>query len=400
MLEGIRASKKTIYFSLALCVVLVAALLWLIKKPQEINYQSTGQVIAPSVNKIRRLLDGVAVNSEAEKNHLVLAAMVDNAPEARPTVGMGQANLLYELPVEGGRTRFMALFDSANQVTQIGPIRSVRPYCLDLAGEYGAVVVHSGGSEQALAEIASDKFNSLNEFYFGKYYWRDSLRIAPHNLFTSITRLRDAWFGKNIADQASFTSWQYKDDGPVTPSPIKTITVQFSSDHSTSVVWQYQISDNTYLRQQELSEKIAAKNILLVYVKAEELKDDLKHISLNLAGGTGRLVAFLDGRVVEGKWQKDSRFARTRLMNSDGSDLTLNAGFRDYSFLGSGCLAVKFSILIAIIRWRPLKSLIILLSELAKIFLANFFIAAAWLGSISKKITPQIFSWAICCNKR
>jgi hypothetical protein len=40
----------------------------------------------------------------------VLAVKVENLPEARPQSGLDRADIIYEEPVEGGITRFIALF--------------------------------------------------------------------------------------------------------------------------------------------------------------------------------------------------------------------------------------------------------------------------------------------------
>ena len=54
-----------------------------------------------------------------------LAIMIDNQSGARPQAGLNSAELVYEIIVEGGLTRYMAVFKNTT-LDQIGPIRSAR----------------------------------------------------------------------------------------------------------------------------------------------------------------------------------------------------------------------------------------------------------------------------------
>src|SRR5699024_11788210 len=55
-----------------------------------------------------------------------LAVMVNNIVRARPQRGLSAAQMLFEIKVEGGITRFMALFNDYNDIQEIGPVRSGR----------------------------------------------------------------------------------------------------------------------------------------------------------------------------------------------------------------------------------------------------------------------------------
>ena len=70
----------------------------------------------------------------------------------------------------------MAVYAGDNEIKEIGPIRSARPYFLDWAKEYDSLFVHCGGSPEALALIAKSDVLDINEFYNGNYFWRDSSR--------------------------------------------------------------------------------------------------------------------------------------------------------------------------------------------------------------------------------
>ena len=67
--------------------------------------------------------------------------MIDNHLDALPQAGLNKAYIVYEMIVEGGETRLMALFKDRD-LEKIGPIRSSRHYFLDYALENDAIYVH------------------------------------------------------------------------------------------------------------------------------------------------------------------------------------------------------------------------------------------------------------------
>ncbi len=97
------------------------------------------------------LLTGLNV-VESNATRRPLAVMVENHPDARPQVGLIHADWVFEAIVEGGITRFMAVFSSEDADT-IGPIRSARPFYVHWAAGLNALYVHAGGSQAALALI-------------------------------------------------------------------------------------------------------------------------------------------------------------------------------------------------------------------------------------------------------
>ena len=70
---------------------------------------------------------------------------IENTPEARPQSGLDVADVVYEEVVEGGITRFWAIFNS-HAPDHVGPIRSVRRMDPDIVSPLGGVVAYSGGT--------------------------------------------------------------------------------------------------------------------------------------------------------------------------------------------------------------------------------------------------------------
>ena len=118
-------------------------------------------------------------------NERPIAIMIDNHKAAMPHAGLSKAYIVYEIIVEGGESRLMALF-KGQDVDKIGPVRSSRHYFLDYALENDAIYVHYGWSPQAESDISNlgvININGITED--ANDFWRTSLRSAPHNVLTS-----------------------------------------------------------------------------------------------------------------------------------------------------------------------------------------------------------------------
>lgn len=114
-----------------------------------------------------------------------IAVMIDNHSGAWPQANLNKAYLVYEIVVEGGETRLMALF-KGQDLDKIGPVRSSRHYFLDYALENDAIYVHHGWSPQAQSDITTLGVNNINGIQeSSKDFWRVKDKSAPHNLFTS-----------------------------------------------------------------------------------------------------------------------------------------------------------------------------------------------------------------------
>ena len=118
-------------------------------------------------------------------NDRPIAVMIDNHNGAWPQAGLQQAYMVYEIIVEGGETRLMALFKGAD-LEKIGPVRSARHYFIDYAMENDAIYVHFGQSPQAQSDIKKFSINDINGISEdGTTFWRVKDKYAPHNAVTS-----------------------------------------------------------------------------------------------------------------------------------------------------------------------------------------------------------------------
>jgi len=336
---GKRKNIKWIIFGIAGGVVVAGVVGFLIFSSYGDNTSSIiTTTTKDSENLVRRVIDGVYV-SEDQSNYFPVAVMIENMVSSRPPSYLSQANVVYEALVEGGITRFMALF-SGQMVTipEMGPVRSARPYYLDWALEYGALYVHVGGSPQAFADIRTYEVFDLNQFFNAQYFWRSDDRQAPHNLYTSGEKMAFALRDLEAGAEGSFTPWKFKKDEALVQRPTveKNITIDFSSVNY-KVEYKYDRTENDYVRYQaeqihrdksvseedEEGTEIRAKNIIVQKVKTSLI--DEGRLAMEVVG-EGEALVFLDGTVITGTWKKDAKDSRTIFYASDGEEIEFNAG--------------------------------------------------------------------------
>ena len=279
-----------------------------------------------------RLIDGVVVNRERAKLKPI-AIMLENHVDSRPIAGLEQASIIYETIVEGDITRFLAIFDGNLASKKIGPIRSARPFFVELAQEWNPVYWHAGGSSEALTMLKQSSMYNVNEISGdGIYFWRDTRRPPPHNLFTSADQIKRALAAKEIATTADFTPWPFKNDEaiPLAEAAVEDITINFSADSWYQVVYRYNPDNNDYTRYQddkihktEAGIILKAKNIIVQHV-TYDIIDDYGRLEINLTG-RGAAEVYRDGSKIEGYWKKTN--GRTYFYNSKNNSLiNLNRG--------------------------------------------------------------------------
>ena len=155
------------------------------KKEEEDKKSTSGSKTDTKETKKLKIVNGDSTSRP-------YAIMINNIVTARPLQsGLQDAYIMYEIIVEGGITRYLALFMDQS-TTRIGSIRSARHYFLDYALENDAIYVHHGQSPQAASDLSALKIDRI-VVDDSKTGWRDkSLKVASeHTLFTSIEKLNN-----------------------------------------------------------------------------------------------------------------------------------------------------------------------------------------------------------------
>lgn len=309
----------------------------MVVKPSVTNTVVAEQVEEEVVTKMARQTDGVLVDPSQAKLYPI-AVMIENAAfgGVRPQSGLSFAQIVYEVVVEGGITRFMAIY-AGDMPEVIGPVRSARPTYLEFASEYDALYAHAGGSPEALQAIDGLAIKSLSALANdSRFFYRDGSKVAPHNLFSSANLLALARRDKGLDTKiAEFDSWVFKDEArPKTKPDVDVwLTIDFGSGPLYVAQYRYTYKTNSYSRWTGDEEQIdavtgkpfAIKNVIVQVVPAAIPAGDGGRINFNVTG-EGKAYIARDGVVVEGTWKKASRTSRTLWYDSTGKEVALNRG--------------------------------------------------------------------------
>jgi hypothetical protein len=286
---------------------------------------------APTSTALYRALDGVEVADATSTNLLPLGVMVENSTDAWPLSGPAKANVVFEAPVEGSITRFFLLFDPTTASGDIGPVRSARPYYVDIAEGFGALYGHVGGSPEALAKIKSmDGFKDLDEYFNGGYFRRSASKPPPHNVFTDVTKLSAAAEKKGWSATSTFASWTYEDAATSTAAASASTTIKVPYAGAYAASWVYDPVERVYTRfqngkvQKDADGKaVTVKNAVLIATDAEVL-DNVGRLRVR-TDGSGDAVIAHDGKIVHGRWTRKNG-ENFRFITADGSDVPLGRG--------------------------------------------------------------------------
>lgn len=282
---------------------------------------------------LRRRIDGVMVKPGMD-NIVPRAVVIENHPDARPLSGLAKANIVYEMEAEGGITRFLALYANTEKIPKIGPIRSARPYFIDIANEYKPVFVHCGGSPEALADIPNSLVHDLNQFYKGSYFWREQSRSAPHNVYSSSAKL-DSYVSARKLSAREYASWDFTDLDTAqkfyeTAEKAASIDILYKNSHF-AVNWIYDIIKNNYTRRQsgqvqadESGDIITADNVI-IQIARQQVIDEKSRIKIALTGSGKAYICAL-GKCRQGKWIKAKRTGRTSFLDEAGKAIVLMPG--------------------------------------------------------------------------
>jgi hypothetical protein len=164
--------------AVAAAALAVAAILVLTSRSTPAKPALTAHASTPAAAGLTSPVTGEPVRTLGP----VIAVKIDNIVNARPQTGINSADIVYVLPVEGGLSRFMAIF-SSRLPPVIGPVRSAREDDIELLGQFGRpAYAFSGAQPQLLPVVENSRIVNLYAGIAGGYF-RDPSRIAPYNLY-------------------------------------------------------------------------------------------------------------------------------------------------------------------------------------------------------------------------
>lgn len=252
-------------------------------------------------------LTGMPVDSEL--THRVIGVMINNLKAARPQSGLLEADIVYEVLAEGEITRLVALYHS-KQPNLIGPVRSARPYYIDLITGYDGVIAHVGGSQAAYAKLRNNNIAYIDDITKSAgAFWRVDYRYPPHNTYVSYSNLQKAMTAFGYRSEGKLPLLKFYDNAQiVTGEPSEQVRIKYFSSYVVDYIYepvkrQYHRSINGLAHTDlESGQQLTAKNILVIRTSHQVL-DSAGRRAIDVTGpGTGYL--FQNGVAREVKWKR------------------------------------------------------------------------------------------------
>lgn len=259
-----------------------------------------------------------------------LSGKIDNHPSARPQVGLDQADIVFEELVEGGMTRYLAVWHS-QLPADIGPVRSVRPMDPDIVSPFGGVFAYSGGQVRFVQMMqAAPVYNAIHgQDDTASTFYRTNAKVAPHNVLVKAPEL----VAQHLDLPAPAPQFQYapsleQASAVVEGSAVAAMTTRFSGFSSPS--WEWDGTQNKFLRFQtngiadsaSSGNQIAATNVVVLFVGIDVV-EDIPTTRL-LMGGKGYVAT--GGSIVEVTWTKAAPEAPIILTTVGGAKVLLSKG--------------------------------------------------------------------------
>lgn len=275
------------------------------------------------------LVDGMSWNRR------VVAVKIDDHRGGRPQSGVQTADAVAETLVEGGLTRWIALFHQSDSPF-LGPIRSVRPTDIGIVLPLGATVIASGGQSWIIDQVTASGVPLLRERDIpSTAMFRISSRKAPHNVYGDTAALRQ------VATKAGFP------DAPPPPmfvwgelpegAPAREVTLQWSEPIAVRWVWdgiRYRRwrdgAPHMWTASDGTTGPVSADSLVVLKSELSEAHPPPgatgSPVPVLATVGQGEALIFANGRVVEGLWIRDSVDKPFSLITREGNPLPVPPG--------------------------------------------------------------------------
>jgi DUF3048 family protein len=263
----------------------------------------------------------------------VVAVKVDNAASARPLqLGLDKAQIVYQELVEGGATRFAAVFVGRGSF-DIGPVRSGRDTDIGIFAPYGRVILgFASANRGVLSDLQHANLSLVPIQYVEGSYVQRGRRAEAYNFFTSLDRL---------ITHAPKPYTNEKDVGfrfGAAPAGGTVVTgrllVTFNNDSHDRISWDarhrgWAIDQNPQPVVMSNGSLVRPHNVLIQWVKVHSGKyvdvEGFNSPESDLVGH-GQAALLRDGHMYMGSWSRKSKDSITQWMTTTGAPLNLEPG--------------------------------------------------------------------------
>jgi hypothetical protein len=237
----------------------------------------------------------------------VLAVKIDNIVYARPQTGLQSADIVYVIPVEGGLTRFMAVY-SARVPPVVGPVRSARQSDLDLLAQFGRpAFAWSGATPHLVPFVERAPIADLYALQVGGYF-RSGSRVAPYNLYANTEQLLAEAKGAAVARDIGFRFGALPAGGTAVTSysvkyPAASYTFRWSARAKRWLAW----IDGAPAEATE-GGQLGGSTVVIQYtqITTSRFEEYGGRPPYAKSTGVGTALVLRDGRVYQVRWSRPS----------------------------------------------------------------------------------------------
>lgn len=255
-----------------------------------------------------------------------LAVKIDNTAKSHPHIGMAQADVVYIEPVEGGLTRLLAVFSSA-QPKEVGPVRSARESDLAILGNYGPIAfAYSGASSYTNRLLEKGEQVNLSYAASSQGYRREKSRPAPYNVIGDPKALLARAKGSVRPQDPGF------EFGPAPPggSAATSVAVRWPAAR-VAFAWdagrkEYLLTTDGKPDADPEGKQLGAGTVVVQVVKTTASKNkDVTGAATPVVQltGTGKVTVLRGGKAWQGTWSRQDLAGPTAFRGDGDARLTM-----------------------------------------------------------------------------
>ncbi|HXK40809.1 MAG TPA: DUF3048 domain-containing protein [Candidatus Paceibacterota bacterium] len=281
----------------------------------------------PGLRRPRASLTGLTCGNYSKRP---IAVMMASDPIARPLSGIGQADVVIEMPVTpNGITRMMAVFQ-CEESAEIGSVRSAREDFLPLVASFGALYAHWGGEREALNKLNNEILDNIDAMkYEGTVFYRKNSVPRPHNGFTTIELLEDKAEDLGYDSSDTFLGYLRREERPERnlSNIVESISIDYESPYD--VKWVYDSNSNVYKRTRGGEAEIdantgrQAESSVVALMRTRSAVLSIDYISVSTAG-EGEAEFYQNGIKTGGTWKNSNN--DLRFYDTNGQEMKFVPG--------------------------------------------------------------------------
>lgn len=259
---------------------------------------------------------------------------IDNIAQARPQSGVNAADLVFDTLVEGGLSRFFAVYQSQD-APSIGPIRSARPVDADLLPLFGSPIF--GYSGAAAGEIAPVKDHGGATLVANdddpRPFHRDPSHRAPSNVYSSLQALLAE--GRRLGNKGgppAASPFAFGPSSAGTPAATVSVTIGPQS----AAAWHWNAQSQLWERDQDGAPDNSADSGRITATNVVVLTTQIRGTGITDAAheedpyvvvlGAGQAWVARDGKVTAGTWNRAGLHDAFKLTDNAGAAMNLAPG--------------------------------------------------------------------------